>query len=435
MPRQLLYAKLCSKGRLFYAWRVVQRNGQQSQSDETRREVEDFEKSAEAGIKNLLRDLKTRSFKFPAAHGIPVQKKATKKKRPIVRAPVRSRIVQRAILDVLQSVPAIRKVLRAGFNYGGISDGGVPHAIAHAHKTSQTHPYVIRTDIKGFFDNVPRDHAIKPITDVISGDQAFLELFRQAVIIELDNLTSLSEEERKLFPLSDLGVAQGSALSPLICNLYLHEFDNALNKRKIVCIRYIDDFILLAPNRQRARAALASALEMLKDLGLDAYDPATDKKKAEEGEVKQGFGFLGCKIFPGQVIPDADSRARLVEKVRRIFSDGLKLARQPATALKHGATFAESILKVSNTVRGWGNTYFFCNDERIFRQLDQQIDQLVENFMRSHNARTASLPDSERRLSLGVRLLADRKRDYGFLKSSVGRTRRHAKGGGTLVPT
>lgn len=288
------YSRLCKKKALQVAWRVVHRNSLQSQSEETRLEAEEFSKNSQHELATIFTELKNNSFKFPPARGIPIQKKGKSKKRPIVRAPIRTRIVQRAMLDIIQRVPSIRKMLHAGYNFGGIRGGGVPHAIARAYYTAKTHHYFVRTDIRSFFDSVPRDKAIAPILDAVSGDPEFSALFVSAVTTELDNLAALTEEERKLFPLEDTGVAQGSALSPLICNIFLHNFDRQLNSRGIVCIRYIDDFIIFAPDRKRARRALQSARETLQSLGLDAYDPETEKKKAEEGEVQNGFTFLGC---------------------------------------------------------------------------------------------------------------------------------------------
>src|SRR3972149_6528918 len=421
MPTQSFYSKLSRKKNLEAAWRIVNRNGLRSLSADTQREVEEFAKNAPTELTRIAKQIKQGKFKFQPAWGLLIEKEDKKKKRPIVRASVSERIVQRAILDVVQKIPKIRKILNAGHNFGGVSEGGVSEAIGHAFKASQDHPYFIRTDIKSFFAEVPREKAIAPILLAGAEGNQFSYIFLETVTTELDNLGSFTAEERALFPLDEIGVAQGSALSPLICNIYLQDFDKALNikKRGVVCIRYIDDFILFAQNGRKAHAALQGARKMLSDLGLDAYDPAVDRKKAEEGLVKDGFGFLGCEIHPSQIIPDADSRASIIQKVKKILDDGLKFAKQPVAALKQKMTFAETILRVSNTVRGWGNTYFFCNDDRVFNQLDQKIDALVESFRRSYDARTKSLSVTERRLSIGVRLLADRKRNYSAFKKKV----------------
>ena len=53
------------------------------------------------------------------------------------------------------------------------------------------------------------------------------------------------------FQSGDIGVAQGNSLSPLLGNLLLKDFDSAMNSLpNIRCIRFIDDFIILGPNKK-----------------------------------------------------------------------------------------------------------------------------------------------------------------------------------------
>jgi retron-type reverse transcriptase len=75
-------------------------------------------------------------------------------------------------------------------------------------------------------------------------------------------------EYANAFPIEDIGVAQGNSLSRLLGNLFLYEFDLELNKRPDVrCIRYIDDFIILAVSKEIAESAFAKAVQMLEKLG------------------------------------------------------------------------------------------------------------------------------------------------------------------------
>ena len=60
----------------------------------------------------------------------------------------------------------------------------------------------------------------------------------------------------------------------------LREFDRALNGRGVTCVRYIDDFLLLAPSKKAAEKALVTGLRMLTALNLEAYSP---------GWVRKGF--------------------------------------------------------------------------------------------------------------------------------------------------
>jgi len=192
-------------------------------------------------------------------------------------APIPNRIIQRAILDIIQTIPAIKQKLSSGRNFGGIAEAGVPKAIREAYIASRNSGHFIRTDIKSFFDKIPRETAVSKVTRE-TGDETFNEMVRLATTTELDNLVTLGRDG-ELFPLEDIGVAQGSALSPLLCNLLLEEFDQQMNGRQIVCIRYIDDFILFAPNKAKAFAAFAGAQWHLQGLSkeLDCYSSITTR--------------------------------------------------------------------------------------------------------------------------------------------------------------
>ena len=95
-----------------------------------------------------------------------------------------------------------------------------------------------------------------------------------------------------------------------------------MNDRGIVCIRYIDDFILFGKTEAAAFKALAAGQRHLASLGLDIYEPTSDKPaeraKADHGPVSDGFTFLGCDVKGERVSPSRKSRKKLVEKVEGI---------------------------------------------------------------------------------------------------------------------
>lgn len=384
-----------------------------SDSSEIRAEVREFEKSLSSGLKSIQSKLSSRRFSFKPARGVLMGKKL----RPIVIAPLESRIVQRAILDVVQSIPAIHKELHAGYNFGGV-DGpgfGVPAAVAKAVKCSQAGGYFFRTDIKSFFVAVPRDTATDLICAHFAGDSAFEALFRAAVTTELQDTEHLNEHMH-LFPLFENGVAQGSCLSPLMCNYLLAAFDRAMNERNVVCIRYIDDFILFAKNKSSATAAYRSAKAQLQALGLSAYDPFNplDHNKAESGMATEGFSFLGCEIRPDRVRPTAEKRDDLLENIKRIFVDSLKATTKPQLAIKSHhqvETQAGALMAASNAIRGWGNTYSFCSDDRLMASIDLEIGKITAEYRKRFVERVAKLSPLDQRRSLGIFCLADCNRD------------------------
>ena len=406
-----LYQKTKKKKNLFNAWRKVKSNGIRSPSPYTRSEIEVFESELSSNIDRVYRKLSRNNFKFQPVKPVLILKPGKTKKRPLVLAPVENRIVQRAILETLLAIPKIEKTLKSGHNYGGI-DGpgfGVPAAVTRAKQIAKSSQFFIRTDIQSFFVNVPRVRAIDCIASLIDSNDKFIDLLKNAVETVLDETHHLSAPDRALFPIYDIGVAQGSSLSPLICNLYLSEFDRKMNDRNISCIRYIDDLIIFGPSVRATKSAFDSALEMLHGLGLNAYDPRTDSSngKSEMGNPKNGFNFLGCHISEKFISPSAENKKKIQSKIKEIFGLSLIATNNPSTALIERQTYSDAIYNASNTMRAWGNTFSFCNDKRSFNDLDREISSIFSEFNAQYKKALEKKSISDRRKLLGLALFSD----------------------------
>ncbi len=165
-------------------------------------------------------------------------------------------------------------------------------------------------------------------------DQEFLELVNEASTVTLGNAESLGED-RKVFPTDYEGVAQGSPLSPLFGNTLLFDFDKKLNGRGVICVRFVDDFVIMSSSEAKCRAAFKSAKNFLTDAGLECHDPfaeETSKDKAEFGSAHSGgFSFLGFDCAPGLFQPNRKARANLLRKVNKRLKageDAIKQVRQ-----------------------------------------------------------------------------------------------------------
>lgn len=313
----LYYKKVCSRKTLRRAWRVVHSNGISSDKEETRRLVKEFNISIETHLDRIYRQLFKSKFRFPPSEGIPIPRKG-KKPRPLVKSPIESRIVQRAILEVLQSAPELDPYYKNSTSFGGIKGEGlgVPGAVKTVYEMiAAGAKYYVRSDIDSFFTKIPRKIVLAKISAAIS-DHKFECLLEKATDVELENLSRLGSSA-SLFPSYEIGVAQGCCLSPLLGNILLEDFDRELNGRGIACIRYIDDFIVLGPNKRKVVAAFESGLRILARHGLTAYDPNLSTDKSSMGEIRHGFEFLGCSIRPGMISPAGKSRRRVVSIISR----------------------------------------------------------------------------------------------------------------------
>lgn len=354
-----LYKKLRRRDVLYGAWKHVCDAGRRSTSPETLQQINEFLQDQHRNIERIQEELRENRFRFDASLGI-AKKRPGKSPRPIVIGTIRNRVVQRAILDVLQSVPSIRGAfLEIETSFGGIEDRSVSHAIGKTKDAiSKGARYYARSDIRDFFRCIPRDKALALLEPHIT-DNAFRQILREATTTELSNLTQLKEHAH-LFPLDDIGVAQGCALSTLVGNALLRDFDAELNQRGNVCLRYIDDFIILGAKPEYVHKAFNRALGILKELDLTAYDPwdGSSSGKSARGFIDEGFEFLGCDIQQKNgttlIVPSERKQRDFLARVDDFLTQSERAMRSPPVAYHNRMGFVPTLQKLSNMIEGWG---------------------------------------------------------------------------------
>jgi len=150
----------------------------------------------------------------------------------------------------------------------------------HAHG----YRFTASADIASFFDRIDHEQLRERLHARIH-DPELLDL--------LDGWIQASVwDGARIKPLAE-GIPQGSPISPLLANFYLEDFDLALENAGMKLIRYADDFLVLARERQDATNAVAIAASQLQKLDLQLKDEKTHIASFEEG-----FHFLGA-LFSG----------------------------------------------------------------------------------------------------------------------------------------
>jgi hypothetical protein len=398
-----LYKQVYRKTNLWDSWQVIRANGRLSKSPDTQKEVRIFDEDAFTQINKIAKSFSNNSFTFDKAKGVPI-KRENKKSRPIVMATVKNRIVQRSILDVIQSQSNLQKIFDHKHSFGGIKEKSVSDAVLKAHELikSGNAKYFITSDITGFFTDIKRQKVLETVSNHIA-DKKFVSLFENAMKTELENLASLKEEKvDHLFPIYETGVAQGCCLSPLIGNVYLNEFDKALNSSDVYCFRYIDDFIILGPSQRSVQGKFKQALKILESLGLKAYDPELHKEKANKGSTSGDFDYLGCTISPNSVRPSAKSWRRIEESLKAAFAEALyHTANNPKEVYERGLTFSEVVQSNKRKLDGWIKQYAFCTDDRNIHQWNENLTKHFLEFENSYFRILRNYTPKERALLLG----------------------------------
>jgi hypothetical protein len=235
-----------------------------------------------------------------------------------------------------------------------------------------------------------------------------------ATNLEVENLAALEKKYgasfKDQFIFNDVGTPQGCCLSPLFGNILLYDFDEQMNHGDIVCLRYLDDFIILGPTLKAVNAAFARAINILKPLGLTAYDPATQKNKAGRDAIANGFEFLGVEFHGKNIRPAQKARQKLLDGIQILISESMKV---DFAGVQNGAQEDRSMIstlhEIHNKIKGWGNQYYFCNEPAIWGSLDAEIDARIRKYLDATYARMRSMERIQKRRQLGVHLLIDSK--------------------------
>jgi len=397
------------------AWAAIRRNARTSKSLETKEEIAAFESELSTNLTRICRQLQKNNFVFKPARGIKIPKKDKASFRPLVVAKVESRIVQRAIHDVLVSLPAIEYFVRTPYSFGGIRKkkgeedelAAVPAAIgAVLSGIGGGAKYIIRSDISQFFTRIQKSAVTRIVMDAVK-DQEFIDLFTQAIAVELENMAQL-REAANAFPIQDIGVAQGNSLSPLLGNLILYDFDSELNKQADVkCIRYIDDFLILAPNKSVATNTYNKAKHILGQLGMSVSDPKTQKCS-----VQDGFEFLGIELANGLIRPTKEAQARVLASIEATLTDSQtafgKFLNTGELPMKF--SLLKTLERVGGIMQGWGKHYRFCNDTKCFEHLDQKVQDLIRQYLSTYRDRRTKADANGHWRLLGIESLAQMER-------------------------
>lgn len=407
-----LFEEVTKQATLLRAWRKIRSNGIRSSLHLTQQAVEQFDKNYLTDIRRIQSRLRSNKFSFDPQTGV-TKRKSSGGKRGLVMAPIHNRVVERALLDVLQSKCLfVKYVIQHPTSVGGVPERSVPHGlklINEAFQSGATH--FVRSDISGFFDHIPRKQVLALLAEEIS-DESFLRLLDAATTVTLANEIALGED-RGVFPTNEEGVAQGSPLSPLFGNILLYDFDLKMNGRGMTCVRFIDDFVILGNKEASVKKAYLNGNKLLTDLNLDCHDPfesERNKDKSDQGQVTQGFTFLGYYCEPGLFQPSESARKKILSTIDEHLSLArwaIKKVNREQSSFSHRQRYAQSQVLIDQVLRGWGESFAYGTSTSTIANLDEQISHKLDEFRKWYASFIKNMSWRERRRTGGVCLLQD----------------------------
>ncbi|MDJ0346841.1 group II intron reverse transcriptase/maturase [Streptomyces sp. H10-C2] len=201
--------------------------------------------------------------------------------RPLAIASVKDRVAQAAVKIVLESVfEADFLPCSFGFRPKRAAHDALQVVIDEAWRGRR---WVVETDIADCFTAIPHDQLMREVEKRVV-DQSVLKLLR--LILGAGVMAEGSVRK------AVTGTPQGGNVSPLMCNVYLHQVDAAWDVREHgVLVRYADDLLVMCRSRQQAEDALARLRVLLAELGLEPKEAKTRIVELQVGGG--GFDFLG----------------------------------------------------------------------------------------------------------------------------------------------
>src|SRR5437773_2078586 len=230
------------------------------------------------------------------------------RQRPLAVAALEDKVVQRAVVMLLN---AIYEEDFLGMSYGFRPGRGTHDALdalcvgIHSKKVS----FILDADIRSFFDEINQEWLIRFLEHRI-GDRRIIRLIQKWL--------KAGVMEGGVVTVSDRGTGQGSVISPLLANIYLHYTLDlwALRWRRreargdMIFVRYADDFIVGFQHESDARRFLDEMRERLREFALSLHPEKTrliefgrfaaERRKRRELGKPETFNFLGFTFICGK---------------------------------------------------------------------------------------------------------------------------------------
>jgi RNA-directed DNA polymerase len=322
--------------------------------------IEMFESRLEENLEKLSCMLKEGRYQPQAVRRAWIPKAGSKEKRPLGIPTVRDRVVQAALLHVLE--PIFERDF-AEQSYGFRPNRGCKEALRRVEELLEVgYHWVVDADLKSYFDTISWGRLIGRVEEKVT-DGRIIEILRAYLQQEvMDGMARWTPEE---------GTPQGAIISPMLANIYLDPLDHEMERQGTEMVRYADDFVILCRSKAEAEAALGQVQQWTGQAGLRLHP---EKTRIVDATSRDGFDFLGYHFERGMKWPRKKSLGKFRDTIRG------------KTKRTNGQSLQAIIADANRTMRGWF-AYFKHSHRTTFTGVDGWVRMRMRSILRKRHGR------------------------------------------------
>jgi group II intron reverse transcriptase/maturase len=342
-----------SKWAVWEAYQKVKANKGAPGVDEV--SIEEFEKDLKGNLYKIWNRMSSGTYFPPPVRAVEIPKPSGGVR--ILGVPtVGDRIAQTVVARVLED--KAEQVFHPD-SYGYRPGRSAIDAVAQCRRRCWKTDWVIDLDISAFFDSVRWDLVLKAVAT--HTDQPWVVLYVQRWLQAPLRLPDGTPRQR------DRGTPQGSAVSPILANLFLHyAFDTWMTRNfpDVRFERYVDDAVIHCVSERQARYVLAAIRERMGEVGLTLHPEKTRIVYCQDDNRRRSYEHVEF-TFLGYTFRRRSAR----RKDGGMFSSFLPAISREALSrisaqvrswrLHHRTHLTEADLarRINPIVRGWMNYY------------------------------------------------------------------------------
>jgi len=304
---------------------------------------------------SLSMALRSDTFEPQSIRRVHIPKPGSNETRPLGIPTVRDRVVQAAVVNVIE--PIFERDF-AEHSYGFRPGRSCKDALRRVDTLLKAgYVHVVDADLKSYFDSIPHTALMERLQAKIADGKvlSLIESFLQAKI--LDGAAEWS---------SDSGAPQGAVLSPLLSNIYLDPLDHLMADAGFEMVRYADDFVILCRSSDAAAHALSIVGDWVSANGLTLHPTKTQIVDSR----CDGFSFLGYEFHGTGHWPRKQSLAKLKSSLRQ------------KTRRTRGDSLHRILGDVNRILRGWFVYFQHSTRTSTYRDLDGWLRMRLRSLLR-----------------------------------------------------